>query len=102
MASSTKKNSDSSQDPVGFRRKSLSFLYRLKQSSNAEWTMNSQANSFLSEEKRLLHSDRRPQITNQISQKRLSKLNYSVNQMTSEQLDEELKKRKQSTRLLKS
>jgi hypothetical protein len=102
MASSTKKNSDSLQDPVGFRQKSVSFLYRLKQIRNPDCTMNSLANWFIAEEKRLLHSDQRPQTTNQISQKRLSKLNYSINQMTSEQLDEELKKRKQSTRLLKS
>ncbi len=74
----------------------LSFLYNLQQTDDPD--------SFLSEERRLLHSERRSNkrpVTNEISQKRLGKFNARVNHMTPEQLDEELKNRQLSTRLFK-
>jgi hypothetical protein len=61
-------------------------------------------NLFLTEEQRLLHSKRHPikkPVTNQVSQKRVAKFNTFVNQMTPEQVDEELQKRRLSIRLFK-
>ncbi|CAF1406728.1 unnamed protein product [Rotaria sordida] len=65
-----------------------------------EWTKDINTNSFLTEERRLRSSKQcsvKNPTTNQMSQKRLNKFNILVNQMTPEQLDEELKKRQLST-----
>ncbi|CAF2577963.1 unnamed protein product [Rotaria sp. Silwood2] len=85
MASSlTKKNSKSSKNNA----------------DDFERTKDINTNSFLAEEHRLLSSERhslKKPITNQVSQKGLTKFNVRVNQMTPEQLDEELEKRQLST-----
>ncbi len=51
---------------------------------------------FLAEERRL---SKKP-FTKQVSKKNITKFNTLVNQMTSEQIDEELEKRQLSIRLL--
>ncbi len=64
--------------------------------TDSDWNKDTDTNSFLTEERRLL---KKP-VANQVSQKRISKFNTLVNQMTSEQIYEELQKRKLSIRLL--
>lgn len=64
--------------------------------TDSDWNKDTDTNSFLTEERRLL---KKP-VANQVSHKRISKFNTLVNQMTSEQIDEELQKRQLSIRLL--
>jgi hypothetical protein len=64
--------------------------------TDSDWNKDTDTNPFLTEERRLL---KKP-VANQVSHKRISKFNTLVNQMTSEQIDEELQKRQLSIRLL--
>lgn len=64
--------------------------------TDSDWNKDTDTNSSLVEERRLL---KKP-VVNQVSQKRITKFNTLVNQMTSEQIDEELQKRQLSIRLL--
>jgi len=64
--------------------------------TDSDWNKDTDTNSFLTEERRLLQKP----IANQVSHKRISKFNTLVNQMTSEQIDDELQKRQLSIRLL--
>jgi hypothetical protein len=64
--------------------------------TDSDWNKDTDTNSSLAEERRLL---KKP-VVNQVSQKRITKFNTLVNQMTSEQIDEELQKRQLSIRLL--
>jgi hypothetical protein len=60
-----------------------------------DWIQNTNAKSFLPTDR---HPLKKP-IIDQGCQKRLSKYNGIVNRLTSEQVDDELKKRQLSTRL---
>lgn len=69
--------------------------------NDPDWNEYTNASASLTEEKRLLKTERHSnQASNggQISQKAQSKLNRLVGQMTSEQIDEELQKWQLPTR----